>query len=162
MLLSAYCSERYSQSYIIKHSKTFFRAAMHRWDSSRPTWCHVEAESVYRYVVFRCVRELDMMLYCCCDKWLCLLTSVATHMQFIFKGVVAWVAAIFITFLAFAMLRYKGWEDKWARKLVPTKVMRLNTSPEVLWSELHYTLYKKNLFTHSGRYFACWWATQRG
>ena len=53
-------------------------------------------------------------------------------MQFIFKGVVAWVAAIFITFLAFAMLRYKGWEDKWARKLVPTKVMRLNTSPEVL------------------------------
>ena len=37
--------------------------------------------------------------------------------QFIFKGVVAWVASIFIMFLAFAMLRYKGWEDKWARKL---------------------------------------------
>ena len=41
--------------------------------------------------------------------------------QFIFKGVVAWIACIFITFLAFAMLRYKGWEDKWARKLAIVK-----------------------------------------
>lgn len=43
-------------------------------------------------------------------------------LQFIFKGVVAWIASIFIAFLAFAMLRYKGWEDKWARKLAIVKV----------------------------------------
>jgi hypothetical protein len=35
----------------------------------------------------------------------------------IFQGCVAWFAGILITFLAFAMLRYKGWEDKIARKL---------------------------------------------
>jgi high-affinity iron transporter len=35
----------------------------------------------------------------------------------IFQGSVAWLAGIIITFLAFAMLRYKGWEDKIARKL---------------------------------------------
>mmetsp|Transcript_10892 Transcript_10892/g.23475 ORF Transcript_10892/g.23475 Transcript_10892/m.23475 type:complete len:524 (+) Transcript_10892:94-1665(+) len=37
--------------------------------------------------------------------------------QAIFKGVVAWVACIFITLLAFAMLRYKGWEEKLTRRL---------------------------------------------
>jgi hypothetical protein len=35
----------------------------------------------------------------------------------IFQGSVAWFAGILISFLAFAMLRYKGWEDKIARKL---------------------------------------------
>lgn len=35
----------------------------------------------------------------------------------IFKGTVGWVACIFITYLAFAMLRYEGWEAKWERKL---------------------------------------------
>lgn len=37
--------------------------------------------------------------------------------QMIFNGVIFWVASAFVTFLGFAMLRYKGWEDKWARKL---------------------------------------------
>ena len=50
--------------------------------------------------------------------------------QFIFKGVVAWIACLFITFLAFAMLRYKGWEEKWARKLgAVTKVRREGLFP---------------------------------
>lgn len=35
----------------------------------------------------------------------------------IFKGCIAWFAAILMTFLAFAMLRYKGWEEKIKRKL---------------------------------------------
>lgn len=35
----------------------------------------------------------------------------------IFKGSIAWFAGILITILAFAMLRYKGWEDKIKRKL---------------------------------------------
>ncbi len=42
--------------------------------------------------------------------------------QFIFKGTVAWVAALFITYLAFVMLQYQGWEEKWARKLAVVKV----------------------------------------
>jgi hypothetical protein len=35
----------------------------------------------------------------------------------IFKGSIAWFAGILITILAFAMLRYKGWETKIKRKL---------------------------------------------
>lgn len=37
--------------------------------------------------------------------------------QSIFKGSIAWFAGSLITVLAFAMLRYKGWEDKIKRKL---------------------------------------------
>jgi high-affinity iron transporter len=37
--------------------------------------------------------------------------------QFIFNGVVAWIACIFITWLAFKMLQFEGWEEKWKRKL---------------------------------------------
>lgn len=37
--------------------------------------------------------------------------------QAIFKGCIAWFAAILITVLAFIMLQYKGWEDKIKRKL---------------------------------------------
>ncbi|KAG1680548.1 hypothetical protein FOA52_014995 [Chlamydomonas sp. UWO 241] len=37
--------------------------------------------------------------------------------QMIFNGVIFWVAAIFITFLAFAMMRFEGWEAKWKRKI---------------------------------------------
>ena len=35
----------------------------------------------------------------------------------IFQGIVAWVAAVIITILAFAMLRFLGWEAKWQRRL---------------------------------------------
>lgn len=35
----------------------------------------------------------------------------------IFKGVISWVAALLIAILAFAMLRFLGWEAKWKRRL---------------------------------------------
>ncbi|GFR40538.1 hypothetical protein Agub_g1111, partial [Astrephomene gubernaculifera] len=34
-----------------------------------------------------------------------------------FKGVISWVAALLITILGFAMLRFLGWEEKWKRRL---------------------------------------------
>ena len=37
--------------------------------------------------------------------------------QFIFKGATAWLASLLITILAFAMLRFMGWEEKWKRRL---------------------------------------------
>ncbi|GAX73688.1 hypothetical protein CEUSTIGMA_g1139.t1 [Chlamydomonas eustigma] len=42
------------------------------------------------------------------------------------QGVIAWVASAFITYLSFAMLRYKGWEDKWARKLTGQKTLEMS------------------------------------
>lgn len=41
------------------------------------------------------------------------------------QGAICWVAAIFITMLAFAMLRYKGWETKWERKLQATAAKKV-------------------------------------
>ena len=35
----------------------------------------------------------------------------------IFKGVVSWIASFMITYLAFTMLQFSGWEEKWRRKL---------------------------------------------
>lgn len=35
----------------------------------------------------------------------------------IFKGAVSWVACLMITYLAFTMLQFQGWEEKWKRKL---------------------------------------------
>lgn len=58
--------------------------------------------------------------------------------QFIFNGVICWVACIFVTILAFAMLRYKGWEAKWERKLKTKGVQKLveakdaETAPKAL------------------------------
>eukprot|EP00798_Chlamydomonas_sp_ICE-L_P024889 gene24889-10554_t len=37
--------------------------------------------------------------------------------QFIFNGSISLLAAFLISFLAFAMLRFLGWEEKWKRKL---------------------------------------------
>ena len=37
--------------------------------------------------------------------------------QMIFKGVVSWIASFMITYLAFTMLQFSGWEEKWRRKL---------------------------------------------
>ena len=37
--------------------------------------------------------------------------------QMIFKGAVSWMACLMITYLAFTMLQFFGWEDKWKRKL---------------------------------------------
>ncbi|KXZ41484.1 hypothetical protein GPECTOR_439g322 [Gonium pectorale] len=34
-----------------------------------------------------------------------------------FKGIISWIAALLITILGFAMLRFLGWEEKWKRKL---------------------------------------------
>ncbi len=34
-----------------------------------------------------------------------------------FKGIIAWIAAVLITILGFAMLRFLGWEEKWKRRL---------------------------------------------
>jgi hypothetical protein len=34
-----------------------------------------------------------------------------------FKGIICWIAALLITILGFAMLRFLGWEAKWKRKL---------------------------------------------
>lgn len=45
----------------------------------------------------------------------------------IFKGVVSWIACIFITYLAFAMLRFEGWEAKWERKLAAQGIQRVST-----------------------------------
>lgn len=43
----------------------------------------------------------------------------------IFKGSVSWVASVIITYLAFAMLRYEGWEAKWERKLAARGVQKI-------------------------------------
>lgn len=37
--------------------------------------------------------------------------------QMLFKGIVSWIACLMITYLAFTMLQFFGWEDKWKRKL---------------------------------------------
>lgn len=34
-----------------------------------------------------------------------------------FKGIISWIAAVLITILGFAMLRFLGWEEKWKRRL---------------------------------------------
>ncbi|GIL42605.1 hypothetical protein Vafri_569 [Volvox africanus] len=45
-----------------------------------------------------------------------------------FKGVISWVAAVLITVLGFAMLRFLGWEAKWKRKLAAAMAKKI---PEV-------------------------------
>lgn len=44
--------------------------------------------------------------------------------KMIFRGVISWVAAILITILAFAMLRFLGWEDKWERRMKEAAIKR--------------------------------------
>ncbi|GLI69194.1 hypothetical protein VaNZ11_013763 [Volvox africanus] len=45
-----------------------------------------------------------------------------------FKGVISWIAAVLITILGFAMLRFLGWESKWKRKLAAAMAEKI---PEV-------------------------------
>ncbi|GIL73371.1 hypothetical protein Vretimale_4789 [Volvox reticuliferus] len=45
-----------------------------------------------------------------------------------FKGIISWIAALLITILGFAMLRFLGWEAKWKRKLAAAMAEKV---PEV-------------------------------
>ncbi len=60
----------------------------------------------------------------------------------IFKGTIAWFAGILITMLAFAMLRYRGWEDKIKRKLegMAQKVPTGYHTPFFQWIPQHLCL----------------------
>ncbi|PNH12297.1 Plasma membrane iron permease [Tetrabaena socialis] len=42
-----------------------------------------------------------------------------------FKGIISWVAALLITILGFAMLRFLGWEEKWKRRLIAKMATKL-------------------------------------
>lgn len=43
-----------------------------------------------------------------------------------FKGIISWIAALLITILGFAMLRFLGWEAKWRRKLAAAMAKKVS------------------------------------